>query len=397
MFELEENPMQASFELEETFTPSAVIKVVGVGGAGGNAVNRMVEAGVRGVQFIAMNTDMQVLAKNLATSKLQLGAKLTGGKGVGADPEKGRQAALESEDEIAALLKGADMVFVAAGMGKGTGTGAAPVVAEISRRLGILTIPVVTRPFQFEGAACLKRAEAGLEALSKVTDSTLVIHNDKIMAVAARVPLSEALRQADDTLRHAIQSISDVVTSEGLMNCDFNDVRSIMNERGGIYMGVGAADGEEAASRAAEMALANPYLEGGSSARSLAGATGMLVMISVKDESRFTASDLEAVLQVMAGRASRSSREVNMIHGLAYNPSQDEDLRVTVIAAGFEIHDKDGKAPAHDWMAGLNLSGVKPARENSAPVAQPSAEDLDIPAFMRRRHVESMEKAAKAA
>src|SRR5258708_26544076 len=157
MFELEEGGSMASFELEETCSPSAVIKVVGVGGAGGNAVNRMVEAGVRGVEFIAMNTDMQVLAKNLAPAKLQLGAKLTGGKGVGADPEKGRQAALESEEQIVELLKGADMVFVAAGMGKGTGTGAAPVVAELSRRLGILTIPVVTRPFHFEGAACQKR------------------------------------------------------------------------------------------------------------------------------------------------------------------------------------------------------------------------------------------------
>ncbi|MES2202528.1 MAG: cell division protein FtsZ, partial [candidate division FCPU426 bacterium] len=233
MFEIEESGAASSFELEETYTPSAVIKVLGVGGAGGNAVNRMIEAGVRGVEFIAMNTDMQVLAKNLAPVKLQLGAKLTGGKGVGADPEKGRQAALESEAEILELIKGADMIFVAAGMGKGTGTGAAPVVAEISRRLGILTIPVVTRPFKFEGAACQRRAEQGLQALSKVTDSTLVIHNDKIMAVAGRVPLTDALRQADDTLRHAIQSISDVVTSEGLMNCDFNDVRAIMNERGG--------------------------------------------------------------------------------------------------------------------------------------------------------------------
>lgn len=394
MFELEESAVTASFELEETYLPSAVIKVIGVGGAGGNAINRMLEAGVRGVEFIAMNTDMQVLAKNSAPVKLQLGAKLTGGKGVGADPEKGRQAALESESEIVDLLKGADMVFIAAGMGKGTGTGAAPVVAELSRRMGILTIPVVTRPFNFEGAACQRRAEAGLEALAKVTDSTLVIHNDKIMAVAARVPLNEALRQADDTLRHAIQSISDVVTSEGLMNCDFNDVRSIMNERGGIYMGVGAADGDDAASRAAEMALSNPYLDA-AEAKGLAGATGMLVMISVKDESRFTASDLETILQVMGAKASR---EVNMIHGLAYNPGQGEDLRVTVIAAGFSGAEKEVK-PKQDWMAGLNLTGVKVFRDSARGVLQSNvtSEDLDIPAFMRRRHVEALEKAAQAA
>ncbi len=390
MFELVENP-GASFELEETFAASAVIKVLGVGGAGGNAVNRMIEAGVRGVEFIAMNTDMQSLGRSLAPVKLQLGAKLTGGKGVGADPEKGRQAAIESEAEIAALVKGADMVFIAAGMGKGTGTGAAPVVAEIARGMGILTIPVVTRPFSTEGPACLRRAEAGLKALKAVTDSVVVIANDRIMTLAARVPFQEACRQVDDTLRHAIQSISDVVTSEGMMNCDFNDVRSIMNEKGGIYMGAGAADGEDCALRAAEMALSNPYLDGAQ----LKGARGILVMISVKDQARFSAQDLSTVLECVGGMGTQ---DTNLINGLAYNPAQAEQLRVTLIAAGFDPH-SEAKAEAKgemDWLKGLQLT-LPASKGPGHALPSPSAEDLEIPAFLRRRHVESLEKALKAA
>jgi cell division protein FtsZ len=389
MFELEESFKSPGFELEEGFSASAVIKVVGVGGAGGNAVNRMIEAGVQGVEFIAMNTDMQVLNKNLAPSRLQLGAKLTGGKGVGADPDKGRQAALESEEEILNLLRGADMVFVAAGMGKGTGTGAAPVVAELSKNLGILTIPVVTRPFSFEGPACGRRAEQGLQALKAVTDALLVIANDRIMSVAARIPLNEAYRQADDTLRYAIQSISDVVTSEGLMNCDFNDVRAIMNEKGGIYMGVGAADGEEAPSRASAMALSNPYLDG----QLPEAAKGLLVMISVKDESRFSASDLSSVLSVAGGL---SGKDANLIHGLAYNPGQAEDVRVTVIATGFEGTAKEAPKEEFPWAAGLKLQQA-PAKPGLKLAPVLSSEDLDIPAFMRRRHAEALDRAFKAA
>jgi cell division protein FtsZ len=391
MFELEDTTNAPAFELEESYKPSAVIKVVGVGGAGGNAVNRMIEAGVQGVEFIAMNTDMQVLAKNLAPVRLQLGAKLTGGKGVGADPDKGRQAGLESEQEILNLLRGADMVFVAAGMGKGTGTGAAPLVAELSRSLGILTIPVVTQPFSFEGPSCQRRAAQGLAALRAVTDAVLVIANDKIMSVAARIPLNEAYRQADDTLRYAIQSISDVVTSEGLMNCDFNDVRAIMNEKGGIYMGVGAADGEDAPARAAAMALSNPYLDGELPEAS----KGLLVMISVKDETRFSASDLSSVLNVAAGL---SGRDANLIHGLAYNPAQSEDVRVTMIATGFEALKAEPKVPEYPWAASLNLApAAKPGALKLSIPAPASSEDLDIPAFMRRRHSDQLDRAFKAA
>lgn len=391
MFELEETVTSPGFELEESFKPSAVIKVIGVGGAGGNAVNRMIEAGVQGVEFISMNTDMQALGRNLAPVRVQLGSKLTGGKGVGADPEKGRQAAVESEQEILSHLKGADMVFVAAGMGKGTGTGAAPYVAELSKGLGILTIPVVSLPFEIEGQKTLARAASGLAALRAVTDTMLVIANDRIMAVSARLATTEAFRQADDTLRYAIQAISDVVTSEGLLNCDFNDVRAIMNEKGGIYMGVGAADGEDAASRAASMALTNPYLDSALPET----AAGLLVMISVKDESRFPLSDLTKVLGV-AGAVS--SREVNLIHGLAYNPEQAEDVRVTIIATGFEAPKIEVKVPEYPWAAQLNLApAAKPGALKLNVMAPVSSEDLDIPAFMRRRLNESLDRAAKAA
>lgn len=374
MFELEEQ-LSPSFEIEETFSPGAVIKVIGVGGAGGNAVNRMVESGVKGVHFIAMNTDQQVLAKSLAGVRLQLGAKLTGGKGAGANPEVGRQAALESEEEISELLRGADMIFIAAGMGKGTGTGAAPVVAELAKRLGILTIPVVTRPFSVEGDTRLRVAEQGLAALREQADTVLIIPNDRIMSVAGRVPLREAYRQVDDTLRHAIQSISDVVALEGELNCDFNDVRTIMNAKGGIYMGVGAADGDGAASRAAQQALTNPYLENHLSQ----GAAGLLIAISVKDESRFSAIELDSILQSVRGVGAK---DVNLIYGLAFRPSQDEDIRVTAIATGFEgAKPEPVEAKAH----GLDLSqALLRARPSTRPMSLPaSSEDLDVPTFLR--------------
>ncbi len=392
MFELDDQN-SGGFELEETFKASACIKVVGVGGAGGNAVNRMIEAGVQGVEFIAMNSDMQSLSSNMAPIKLQLGAKLTGGKGVGADPEKGRQAALESENEIIEVLKGADMVFIAAGMGKGTGTGAAPVIAEIARRLGILTIPVVTRPFGKEGPAILKRAEAGLVALSKVTDKSLVLLNDRVLSVAAHVPFTQALRQVDETLMHAIQSISDIITSHGLMNADFNDVRTVMSESGGLFMGVGGADGDEASLRAAEAALTNGFLEG----PGLEGAKAMVVLMSVKDETRFTATDQSAILE-MVGRSG--SKDCNMIPSFAVNPNQVHDIRVTVIGAGISAKKVEEPRRGLEWMDHLDLSAA-PKQNGEAQgirvAPMPSADDLDIPTFMRRRHGEAARSMAPAA
>jgi cell division protein FtsZ len=390
MFDLEEQ--LPSFELSEAGSLGAVIKVVGVGGAGGNAVQRMIEAGVQGVQFIAMNTDVQALNRNPALGRLQLGVKLTKGLGSGANPEVARQAAMESEQEIIEALKGADMVFIAAGMGKGTGTGAAPVVAEIARKMGILTVPVVTRPFTNEGPMNAKRAEAGLAALRAVCDSILVIPNDRIITVGPHNPLKNGFKAVDDTLRFSIQAITDVVTLEGLLNTDFNDVRTVMLGHKGIYLGCGAADGEDAALRAARQALSNPYLE----APFHGGARGLLVAVSVRDESRFTAADHDAILSEVK---SMGAKDANMIPGLAYRAEQVEDVRVTVIATGFE-GTPARSAPNPDDLPILDaLNGKHPetARRPRVEAFLPDSEDLAIPAFIRRNRLAALEAVSAAA
>jgi cell division protein FtsZ len=391
MFELEEKaPL---FELSEPTPTGAVIKVVGVGGAGGNAIQRMIEAGVQGVQFIAMNTDMQALNRNPAPTRLQLGLKVTGGMGSGANPEVARQAALESEAEIAEALRGADMVFIAAGMGKGTGTGAAPVVTDIARKMNILTVPVVTRPFGMEGEICSKRAEGGLAALRGACDSVLVIPNDRIMTVSPRLALKNSFKEVDDTLRFSIQAISDVVTLEGMLNTDFNDVRTVMHGQKGIYLGCGAADGDEASMRAAKQALTNPYLENAFHG----GAKGMLVAISVKDDSRFSAVDLNTILSEVR---ALGAKDVNLIHGIAWRPEQAEDVRVTVIATGYEGHPLPSAQapnpedlPILDVLNGRNDAAPRRVRVEAFPLG---SEDLDIPAFMRRQRLASIEAAAQA-
>jgi cell division protein FtsZ len=390
MFDLEEQ--LPSFELSEAGSVGAVIKVVGVGGAGGNAVQRMIEAGVQGVQFIAMNTDVQALNRNPAPLRLQLGIKLTKGLGSGANPEVARQAAMESEAEIVEALKGADMVFIAAGMGKGTGTGAAPVVAEIARKLGILTVPVVTRPFTNEGPMNSKRAEAGLSALRSVCDSILVIPNDRIITVGPHNPLKNGFKAVDDTLRFSIQAITDVVTLEGLLNTDFNDVRTVMMGQKGIYLGCGAADGEDAAVRAARQALGNPYLE----APFHGGAKGLLVAVSVRDESRFTAADHDAILSEIK---AMGAKDANMIPGLAYRADQVEDVRVTVIATGFE-GSPARTAPNPDDLPILDaLNGRNPesSRRPRVEAFIPDSEDLAIPAFIRRNRLAALEALGAAA
>lgn len=390
MFELEEQI--PSFELSEAGSVGAVIKVVGVGGAGGNAVQRMIEAGVQGVQFIAMNTDAQALNRNSAAQRLQLGAKLTKGLGSGANPEVARQAALESEQEIVEALKGADMVFIAAGMGKGTGTGAAPVVAEIARKLGILTVPVVTRPFTNEGPMNSKRAEAGLAALRAVCDSVLIIPNDRIITVGPHNSLKNGFKAVDDTLRFSIQAITDVVTLEGLLNTDFNDVRTVMLGKKGIYLGCGAADGEDAALRAARQALTNPYLE----APFHGGAGGLLVAVSVRDESRFTAADHDAILSEVK---AMGAKDANMIPGLAYREDQAEDVRVTVIATGFEGV-AARTAPNPDDLPILDaINGRHPETQRRPRVEAflPDSEDLAIPAFIRRNRLAALDALAASA
>jgi cell division protein FtsZ len=386
MFELEEQV--PGFELSESGTLGAVIKVVGVGGAGGNAVHRMIEAGVQGVQFAVMNTDAQALNRNPAPVRLQLGIKLTKGLGSGANPEVARQAALESEAEITDTLKGADMVFIAAGMGKGTGTGAAPVVAEIARKMGILTVPVVTRPFSNEGPMNTKRAEAGLAALRSVCDSILVIPNDRIITVGPHNPLKNGFKAVDDTLRFSIQAITDVVTLEGLLNTDFNDVRTVMMGHKGIYLGCGAADGEDAAVRAARMALTNPYLE----APFHGGARGLLVAVSVRDETRFTAADHNAILSEIG---SMGAKDANMIPGLAYRADQVEDVRVTVIATGFEGAGLR-QSPNPDDLPILDALNGNTAEMTRRPATTVNlfqdTEDLGVPAFIRRNRMAALQQ-----
>lgn len=318
------------FEIEEVFSPAVRIKVIGVGGAGGNAVDHMIDAGIQGVEFIVINTDQQALNQKKASVKIAIGAELTQGKGAGADPEIGRRAAMESQEAIAEALRGADMVFVAAGMGKGTGTGAAPVVAEISRSLGILTLPVVTRPFTDEGVLRIQTAEAGLAALAQVSDSVLVIPNDCLLKLAPKSGVNMAFRLADSTLCHAVQSIAEVIQSTGRVNCDFNDVKAIMGLQGGVYLGVGSASGEGSAMRAASQALANPYLDG----VNIQGSKGMLAHITYRsEEEELTTDDLHAILKALKAMADN---RVNLIYGLTHNPEQAEEVRVTVVAAGFK-------------------------------------------------------------
>jgi len=371
------------FELEESSLPNAVIKVVGVGGAGGNAVNRMVQDGMKGVEFIALNTDLQVLEKNLAPVKIQIGAELTQGKGTGANPEVGRRAALESQEAIAAALRGADMVFVAAGLGKGTGTGAAPVVAEIALSLGILTLPVVTRPFSTEGATVRSRAEQGLEALGKVVESMLVIPNDRLLQMAGKIPVMGAFALADETLRHAVQSIADIITQEGVVNVDFNDVCTIMRRKGGVYMGVGTASGEGAAQRGVGSALANPYLEN----VAIEGANGVLLNITVRSEELCTTEDLQTILKVVQGVVDPNAE---LLYGIGTNPNQADDLKVTLIATGFIR-----RSAAETALARIDLPMARPraalapapARSSMMSDLTGSSEDLEIPTFLRRQMV----------
>jgi cell division protein FtsZ len=372
------------FELEESYNPQATIKVVGVGGAGGNAINRMIQSGVKGVEFLALNTDLQVLSKNLAPIKIQIGAQLTQGKGTGADPEVGRRAALESQEAISEALRGADMVFIAAGMGKGTGTGSAPVVAEIALSLGILTLPVVTMPFTFEGPVVRQRADGGLEALAKVVESMLVIPNDRLSQMHAKISVMNAYTLADETLRHAVQSIADIITQEGVVNVDFNDVCTVMRRKGGSYMGVGVASGEGAAQRAAGQALSNPYLEN----VNIQGATGALINITAREEDLCTTEDLSTVLKMVGGVVDPG---VDLLYGIGTNPEQGDDLKVTVIATGFT---RKGQEPSNP----LNVMGdIASPRSSRGPAPSPaqgflgavditgSSEDLEIPAFIRKQ------------
>jgi cell division protein FtsZ len=359
----------------------ARIKVVGVGGGGCNAVDRMIEEGLQGVEFIAVNTDAQALMLSKATTRVRIGDKLTRGLGSGGDPEVGHKAAEESQDELFNVLKGADMVFVTAGIGGGTGTGASPVIAQAARELGALTIGVVTRPFTFEGARRIKSAESGIDNLKENADTLIVIPNDRLLQIVdKRASLQDAFRVADDVLRQGIQGISELITVPGLINLDFADVRTIMSEGGAALMAVGRASGDERAREASEKAISSELLD-----ITIDGARGILFNVTGgPDLTLFEVNQAAAIIKETA------HPDVNLIFGAVIDQDMGDEIRVTVIATGFE-------------RTGMprNIMERQRPRVESAPVQQPSetptqpteefvarsinTEDLDIPTFLRNR------------
>ncbi len=340
----------------------AKIKVVGVGGAGNNAVNRMIESGVKGVEFIATNTDLQVLNSSKAETKLQIGEKITEGLGAGAKPEIGREAALESKDAIKAAIDGADMVFVTCGMGGGTGTGAAPVIAEIAQEMGALTVAIVTKPFSFEGKKRMDQAIQGLESLRKHVDTLIIIPNDRLREIIDKsTPMLEAFREVDNVLRRGVQSISDLIAVTGLVNLDFADVKAVMQKSGNALIGIGIGSGENRAIEAAKQAVSSPLLEA-----NINGATNAI--INVTGGTTLTLFEVEDAAEVVR---SAANTDINTIFGAVINENLNEEVIVTVIATGFTKETE----PLLDV-----LGEQEQIEESEEPVSE-----LDIPPFIRNR------------
>ena len=390
------------FDHAESF---ARIKVVGVGGGGCNAVNRMIDTGVQGVEFVAVNTDAQALLLSNATTRVRIGDKLTRGLGSGGEPEQGRKAAEESAEELLEVLKGADMVFVTAGIGGGTGTGAAPVVSKIAREVGALTIGVVTRPFTFEGSRRIQNSEIGMEHLKENADTLIVIPNDRLLQIVdKRATLQESFAVADDVLRQGIQGISELITVPGLINLDFADVKTIMSEGGAALMAIGRGNGEDRACIAAEQAISNQLLD-----ITIDGARGILFNVTGgSDLTLFEVNQAAAIIKETA------HPDVNLIFGAVIDPEMGDELRVTVIATGFErtgmprpLFERNVEvAPRTDEVPLSSVRQVEPPPlprqqepeplyqeppQTSAPAAgdfKPrtfNTEDLDIPTFLRKR------------
>jgi cell division protein FtsZ len=360
----------------------AVIKVVGVGGGGTNAVNRMVDAGLRGVEFIAANTDAQALQMCDADIKLNIGTELTKGLGAGANPEVGQGAAAESRDDIKEALKGADMVFVTAGEGGGTGTGAAPVIADIAKNeIGALTVGVVTRPFGFEGTQRARQAQDGIEKLREYVDTLIVIPNEKLLSVVERrASLTDALREADNVLRQGVQGITDLITIPGLINLDFADVRTIMRDAGSALMGIGSSSGENRAGEAAKEAISSPLLE-----ESVEGASGILLNITGgSDLGLFEVNEAAEIVQ------SAADSNANIIFGAVIDDAMSDEVRVTVIATGFD-HGRSSRPSVPSTRSGLPQS--RPRSVNRDPTMddrQRSSleirdDEIDIPSFLKDR------------
>ena len=325
------------FQLEEEYNGNLpVIKVIGVGGGGGNAVNRMVNSNVKSVEFISINTDDHVLQTSKANQKIHIGEKLTHGKGAGSQPAIGEKAAIENADEIAAALKDTDMVFITAGMGGGTGTGAAPVVAKIARELGILTVAIVTKPFAYEGKHRMQQAEAGIEALRQQVDSLVIVPNERLKYVSEeRITLKNAFEVADDVLRQGTQSISDLILIPGLINLDFADVTAVMANAGLAHMGVGTATGKDKATEAAKKAISSPLLE-----TTIAGAKGLVVNITASQDIGLDEIDIASTMIT-----EQADEDANIIWGAVLDENMEDEMRVTVIATGFGDDDRPADAP----------------------------------------------------
>lgn len=370
----------------------AKIKVIGVGGGGNNAVNRMIEYGVQGVEFIAVNTDAQALNLSKAPHKIKIGEKATRGLGAGADPEKGKKAAEESREQIQELLKGADMVFVTAGMGGGTGTGAAPVIAQIARELGALTVGVVTRPFTFEGRKRQMQASGGINAMKEAVDTLITIPNDRLLEIVdKKTPMLEAFREADNVLRQGVQGISDLIAIPGLINLDFADVKTIMSNQGSALMGIGIASGENRAIEAAKKAISSPLLE-----TSIEGARGVLLNITGGlNLSLFEAQEAAAIV------AEASDQDVNLIFGSVINEDLTDEIIVTVIATGFDEERLQQSQTSRIGFGQLKSTTVqnKPRevqkQKEETPVQetvitsssnQTFENTLEVPAFLRNRN-----------
>ena len=370
----------------------ARIKVIGVGGGGSNAVDRMMVEGIQGVEFITVNTDAQALMLSKAPTRVRLGDKLTRGLGAGGNPEIGRKAAEESADELYNVLNGSDMVFITAGMGGGTGTGAAAIVAQAAKESGALTIGVVTRPFTFEGSRRMQAAEAGIEKLKEHADTLIVIPNDRLLQISdKRASLQNAFRMADDVLHQGIQGISELITIPGLINLDFADVRAIMSEGGAALMAVGTGSGDERARKAAEQAISNQLLD-----ITIDGARGVLFNVTGGSEmTLFEVNQAAAIIRETA------HPDVNMIFGAVIDPSMGDDIRITVIATGFErsgvprrilrpTHRPEEKKTLAHFVSSQQESvsvgaEVKPAPVQHTPAQTFNNDDLDIPTFLRKR------------
>jgi cell division protein FtsZ len=380
------------FELEETTAQNARMKVVGIGGGGGNAVNRMISERLSGVEFISVNTDAQALLHNKADQKVQIGKKLTRGLGAGARPEIGRQAIEENRDDVLRTLEGADLVFVTCGMGGGTGTGAAPIIAQIARDVGALTVGIVTRPFLFEGRKRLRQAEIGISEMRKHVDTMIVVPNERLLAVVGKnVPFQEALKKADEVLLHATQGISTLVSVTGLVNVDFADVRTVMQNGGSALMGTGIGRGEDRALEAAQQAISSPLLDD----VSINGSTGVLVNITGGED--LTLGEVNQISEIIHDAAGD---DAEIIFGAVHDPAMAGEVRVTVIATGFD------RKTAQEGPLGRAVPNVLPfpqprqstprpaVRPAAAPVRPPTpaatpevpdVSEMEIPTFIRRQ------------